>query len=51
MNNYFKNKIILITGGTVSFVNAMFKKNMFMKPKEIRIFSRDEKNKMTCVKI
>ena len=43
MNNYFKNKIILITGGTGSFGNAMVKKIMFMKPKEIRIFSRDEK--------
>ncbi len=43
MNNYFKNKIILITGGTGSFGNAMVKKIIFMKPKEIRIFSRDEK--------
>ncbi len=43
MNNYFKNKIILITGGTGSFGNAMVKKIMLMKPKEIRIFSRDEK--------
>ena len=43
MNNYFKNKIILITGGTGSFGNAMVKKIMLMKPKEIRILSRDEK--------
>lgn len=39
----FKNKILLITGGTGSFGNAVL--NRFMKSdlKEIRIFSRDEK--------
>jgi UDP-N-acetylglucosamine 4,6-dehydratase/5-epimerase len=43
MNNFFKNKIILITGGTGSFGNAMTTKLLKMLPKEIRIFSRDEK--------
>ena len=43
MNNFFKNRIILITGGTGSFGNAMTKKLLKMSPKEIRIFSRDEK--------
>ena len=43
MNNFFKNKIILITGGTGSFGNAMTIKLLKMSPKEIRIFSRDEK--------
>jgi UDP-N-acetylglucosamine 4,6-dehydratase len=39
----FKNKILLITGGTGSFGNAVL--NRFLKTdiKEIRIFSRDEK--------
>ena len=43
MNNIFKNKILLITGGTGSFGNAVL--NRFIKSdlKEIRIFSRDEK--------
>ena len=38
-----KNKILLITGGTGSFGNAVL--NFFLKSnfKEIRIFSRDEK--------
>ncbi len=43
MNSFFKNRIILITGGTGSFGNAMTKKLLKMSPKEIRIFSRDEK--------
>ena len=42
MNSFFKNRIILITG-TGSFGNAMTKKLLKMSPKEIRIFSRDEK--------
>ena len=39
----FKNKKILITGGTGSFGEAMTRKLMNLKVKEIRIFSRDEK--------
>ena len=39
----FKNKIILITGGTGSFGNAVIKKFLNLRVKEIRIFSRDEK--------
>ncbi len=45
MNNYFKNKTILITGGTGSF-GSTFTKYLLYKNlgfKEIRIFSRDEK--------
>ena len=39
----FKNKTLLITGGTGSFGNAVL--NRFLKSdiKEIKIFSRDEK--------
>ena len=39
----FDNKVLLITGGTGSFGNAVL--NRFLKTdiKEIRIFSRDEK--------
>ena len=39
----FENKIILITGGTGSFGNAVLEKLLKTKAKEIRIFSRDEK--------
>jgi UDP-N-acetylglucosamine 4,6-dehydratase len=39
----FENKKILITGGTGSFGNAVLKKFLNTKIKEIRIFSRDEK--------
>ena len=38
----FNNKILLITGGTGSFGNAMVKKLINSKIKEIRILSRDE---------
>ena len=46
------NKTILITGGTGSFGRAFTSKVLksFPKVKEIRIFSRDEKN-MICEKI
>lgn len=39
----FKDKILLITGGTGSFGNAMLKGFLNSELKEIRIFSRDEK--------
>jgi len=39
----FKNKILLITGGTGSFGNAVLKRFLDIDIKEIRIFSRDEK--------
>lgn len=39
----FKNKTILITGGTGSFGNAVLDKFLGTKIDEIRIFSRDEK--------
>ena len=39
----FKNKILLITGGTGSFGNAVIKRFLDTDIKEIRIFSRDEK--------
>ena len=40
----FKNKILLITGGTGSFGNAVLKRFLDTELfKEIRIFSRDEK--------
>lgn len=39
----FKDKILLITGGTGSFGNAMLKGFLNSDLKEIRIFSRDEK--------
>lgn len=39
----FKNKVLLITGGTGSFGNAVLKKFLNTDIKEIRIFSRDEK--------
>jgi UDP-glucose 4-epimerase len=39
----FKDKILLITGGTGSFGNAVLKRFIDSEIKEIRIFSRDEK--------
>ena len=39
----FKDKILLITGGTGSFGNAVLKRFLDSDIKEIRIFSRDEK--------
>jgi UDP-glucose 4-epimerase len=39
----FKNKILLITGGTGSFGNAVLRGFLDTDIKEIRIFSRDEK--------
>jgi len=39
----FTNKILLITGGTGSFGNAVLSKFLNTSIKEIRIFSRDEK--------
>lgn len=39
----FTNKILLITGGTGSFGNAVLKRFLNTNIKEIRIFSRDEK--------
>jgi len=39
----FKNKILLITGGTGSFGNAVLENFLESDLKEIRIFSRDEK--------
>lgn len=41
--NTFKDKILLITGGTGSFGNAVLKRFINTGLKEIRIFSRDEK--------
>lgn len=38
----FKNKILLITGGTGSFGNAVLKRFLNTDIKEIRVFSRDE---------
>ena len=41
--NKFKNKTLLITGGTGSFGNAVLRKFIKSNLKEVRIFSRDEK--------
>jgi UDP-glucose 4-epimerase len=41
--NIFKDKVLLITGGTGSFGNKVLKKFLDSDIKEIRIFSRDEK--------
>ena len=39
----FKDKVLLITGGTGSFGNAVLRRFLDSSLKEIRIFSRDEK--------
>lgn len=43
MENIFANKILMITGGTGSFGNAILKRILKTEIKEVRIFSRDEK--------
>jgi UDP-N-acetylglucosamine 4,6-dehydratase/5-epimerase len=43
MNDMFKNKILLISGGTGSFGNAVLPRFLNSDLKEIRILSRDEK--------
>lgn len=48
MENLFTEKSLLITGGTGSFGNAVLRRILKTDIKEIRIFSRDEKNRMTC---
>lgn len=47
----FKNKTLLITGGTGSFGNAVMKRFLDTDIKEIRIFSRDEKKQDDMRKI
>ena len=47
----FKNKILLITGGTGSFGNAVLRGFLNTDIKEIRIFSRDEKKQDDMRKI
>ena len=39
----FKDKVLMISGGTGSFGNAVLKRFINSDLKEIRIFSRDEK--------
>jgi UDP-N-acetylglucosamine 4,6-dehydratase len=39
----FKDKVLMITGGTGSFGNAVLKRFLSSEVREIRIFSRDEK--------
>ena len=41
--NYFKNKKVLIFGGTGSFGSAFLRRAVNLDFKEIKIFSRDEK--------
>lgn len=43
VENAIKNKVILITGGTGSFGNAVVERLLTMNPKRIIVFSRDEK--------
>ena len=42
-NKFFKNKTLMITGGTGSFASTVLKHFLNSELKEIRIFSRDEK--------
>jgi len=42
-DNLFKNKVLMITGGTGSFGHAVLKRFLKTDVREIRIFSRDEK--------
>jgi len=42
MGDQFKNKRILVTGGTGSIGSVIVKELLKLKPKQIRVFSRDE---------
>lgn len=44
----FTGKTLMITGGTGSFGNAVLNRFLQTDIGEIRIFSRDEKNRMIC---
>lgn len=46
--NMFKDKTLMITGGTGSFGNAVLNRFLQTDIGEIRIFSRDEKSKTIC---
>jgi FlaA1/EpsC-like NDP-sugar epimerase len=41
----------MITGGVGSFSNAVLKRFLNLDIAEIRIFSRDEKSKATCIDV
>ena len=43
----FNDKILMITGGTGSFGSAVLERLLKEKFKEIRIFSRDDKTRIT----
>ena len=47
----YNDKVLLITGGTGSFGNAVLRRFLNADFKEIRIFSRDEKKQedMSCL--
>lgn len=49
--SFFKDRVLLITGGTGSFGNAVLKRFINSELKEIRIFSRDEKKQDDLRKI
>ena len=45
----FNNKTLLITGGTGTFGNAVLKRFLDTDISEIRVFSRDEKDRKSVV--
>lgn len=47
VRSMFKDKVLLITGGTGSFGNTVVKAFLHQGLKEIRIFSRDEKKRIS----
>lgn len=48
MSSKFNGATLLITGGTGSFWHTVLKHFLYSDIGEIRIFSRDEKSRMTC---
>lgn len=47
----FADKTLMITGGTGSFGNAVLNRFLCTDIAEIRIFSRDEKKRMTASRV
>jgi UDP-N-acetylglucosamine 4,6-dehydratase len=44
----FNDNVLMITGGTGSFGNAVLKRFLLSDFSEVRVFSRMKKSKMTC---